>query len=663
MNQTSKPHSRGDDAAPILLRLLGPVELSVGGTRVTGVGRKTLAMLAYLARRTDAPVTRETLRGLLWADSAEDQSRASLRQALSALRKALGPAGDAIESEGEALRLRRETLDLDTGAFDSAAAAEDTDTLEAAAALYRGAFLEGFGSAAPEFDRWAAAERAALESTFAAILLRLTDAYEAEGRTEKMIATAQRLLTLDPLREHVHRRLIRAYHAQRRHDAALRQFADLEALLDRDLGVAPEPQTIDLIRKVRADRSGGSNPAPALARAQPVAPDRPSIAVLPFRALSDNPDAVFFGEGIAEDTITELAREPGLMVVARHSSFRFDERQESAEQIGQSLGVRFLLNGSVRMAGDRVRIAAHLTRCDTGQEVWAERFDRDLADIFAIQTEIARTVTMTVIGQIAEVDTAETFARPVETLESYALILRGLRHMQSLTPEDFDAAIGFFRRALEISPDSARALGLLSLAGIYRRWYFDIATDMADLAPEAERAVALDPRDAKGHCALGIVHMLGRNFDRARHHFEAGRAANPNDEQILIEYGRFLMYDARAEDGLQMIREAMRLNPYHPAWYWNMEGRCLHTLGRLEEAVERFRRIPAPPFYVHAYLAACLTRLGRTAEAEEERRAVFAGKPDFDLGAFAEIFPYKTPETLAAYLEDFRAAGLDRPPG
>jgi adenylate cyclase len=214
--------------------------------------------------------------------------------------------------------------------------------------------------------------------------------------------------------------------------------------------------------------------------APPVAPGRPSIAVLPFRSLSKDAEAGFFGDGIAEDIIVELARDRDLLVVSRQSSFRFNEEQDTPEEIGDKLGVRFLLGGSVRLAGDRLRVTTHLVRCSDQRELWGERYDRDVEDMFEIQAEIARSVTGAVVGRIVESETRAALAFPRERLEDFALVMRGLRHMNVPEPSEFEKALECFSLATEVAPQNARAWALLALTQLYRRWYFQIENDHGD---------------------------------------------------------------------------------------------------------------------------------------------------------------------------------------
>lgn len=631
------------------------------------LGRKPLALLAYLARRQGENVPRDTLCGLIWPDNTEDQARANLRQTLSALRRSFGTAAAALDAAHGAVALDPETVWCDLWTFAEAAGRGDTEALAEAAALACGEFLEGLGPVSPEFDRWLDTERAELRAARTRLLeAQMRTAREA-GDSETVLAASRAILALDPLREPVHRDLMRTLAGQGRHDAALKQFETLTRLLDAELGVAPDAETVALARDIRARRqrpaagsAGNSEPMAQSPEAPvPRAPARrASIAVLPFRVLSRDDGAVYFGEGIAEDIIIELSRDRGLMVISRHSSFQYDEGRHAPDQIGQDLGVRYFLSGSVRMMGPQVRVAAHLVRADDGQEVWAERYDRKIEDIFEIQTDIARTVSASATGRLAEAEARAAAGRPDAALQVYDLVLRGLSEMNRMSEDGWQKAETYFARAMQADPGYGRAKGLWALATIYLRWGIEIDDDMVEILPVAEAAVKLDPRDSKAQCAMGIALLINRDFDRARHHFEAGLEANPNDDLLLTEYARYEQYVDRAEDGLRRIREAFRLNPFHPVWYWNIYGRCLHLLDRHAEAVACFRRVTDPPFYVWAYLAACLHALGDAEGRDAAKARLFEAKPDFSLARWSRIFPYKSPETAKRFFESFRAAGL-----
>jgi adenylate cyclase len=230
-----------------------------------------------------------------------------------------------------------------------------------------------------------------------------------------------------------------------------------------------------------------------------------------------------------------------------------------------------------------------------------------------------------------------------DNLDAWRLVLLGLRQLHAHTAKSMNAAIDVLSNAVALAPDNGRAHGLLALARIYERWNYTSQTEVADILPLAARALALDSRDSRAHCAMAVVSLLAREHDRAGSHFEAGLAANPNDDLLLIEYGRYLMYVDRPEDGLRRIREAMRLNPLHPDWFWNIQGRCLHLLGRHAEALDAFRRIASPAFYHFAYMSACHYALGETAAAEVMKTRLFAAEPDFAVARFVATLPHRDP--------------------
>ena len=644
--------------------LLGPFRAGIDGAPVRIGGRKGMALLAYLVRRGRA-VPRESLMALLWPDSGDAQARASLRQALATLRRDLGAAAAAIRSaEDNEIALVTGAVTTDAEECDRLAESGTIANLKVAQALWRGDFLEGLGPVTPEFDRWVEAERGALRATRELLLVRLCDAQAAAGHTEAMIATALRLLALDPLQEHVHRRVIDGYRRQGRLDAALRQFEMLRAVLQSELGVQPELVTLDLIREIRTARGmsgaarAGAKPPPA--PAAPAAPSaRPSIAVLPFSGQPDGSDATLLGEGIAEEVIVNLSRDRGLLVVSRQSSFHPQVLQAAPDVIGAQFGVRFLLSGSVRLAGDRIRVMAHLTRCDDASDLWSESFDREVGDIFALQSEIARMVMATATGRIVEEEALREAASDSSNLDAWRLVLLGLRQLHAHTPDSMRAAIDALSRAVALAPENGRAHGLLALARIYERWNYAAQTEVSDILPLAERALVLDRRDSRAHCAMAVASLLARDHDRAGSHFEAGLVANPNDDLLLIEYGRYLMYVDRPEEGLMRVREAMRLNPLHPDWYWNIQGRCLHLLGRHSEALAAFRHIAAPAFYHFCYMAACHRALGEHGAAEAMRDRLIAARPDFDLAGFVATLPHRNPATAERFAAELAWPGDD----
>ena len=347
-----------------------------------------------------------------------------------------------------------------------------------------------------------------------------------------------------------------------------------------------------------------------------------------------------------------------MSVVSRQSSFRFESDKSEASEIGAALGVRFCLGGTVQTSGERVRMTARLDRCSDGATVWAERFDRDMREYFDVQTEIARIVTATVAGRIVASDMQTAQLQRPGNLAAYDLVLRGLQSFNRHVEQDMQSARRDFRAAIALDPLYARAHGLLAMADIYVEWLLGAVGDVTTALAPAQAAVGLDEREIKGHCALGIINLLAYDFGRARHHFETALSFNNNDCLLLLEYGRFLMYDDHPNEGMASVREAMRLNPFHPNWYWNIIGRCLHSLGRYGDAIVILEKIVSPNFWTLLYLAGCHAKVGNAEMARRLREEVLGERPDLRVESLRRYFPYRNTATKDLLFESFRAAGF-----
>jgi DNA-binding SARP family transcriptional activator len=345
----------------LAVRLLGPLELFVDGAALALPSRKARALLGYLAIRQGTAVDRGILAELLWGDRSEEQARASLRQALSELKAALGEAGNAIAATRETVTWVEGAARTDARMVEAAAESKDPEALEAAATLLRGDLLEGLAVDELGFARWLAAERERFRLMASGIHAGLMHEAEAQGRIAEALEHGLRLLMLDPLQESVHRQLMRLHAAQGRQDAALAVFERCRRTLADELGVAPDAETQALARAIRARRTRAT---PAPQRNEATAGGAP-IAVVPFATPGGAAEEAYLGDGIAEDIITELSRYQSLRVIARSSSFRF--RGQDSAAVGEGLGVRYLVEGSVRRSGDRIRVSAQLVDTTTGR--------------------------------------------------------------------------------------------------------------------------------------------------------------------------------------------------------------------------------------------------------------------------------------------------------
>jgi adenylate cyclase len=365
----------------------------------------------------------------------------------------------------------------------------------------------------------------------------------------------------------------------------------LQGKLDCGLASLGELRLKNIERPVRAYRVALDADVPAsMAAALPSPPDKPAVAVLPFDNLSGDPEQAYFSDGITEDVITELARFRALLVIARNSSFAFRGKAADVREISRALGAGYVVEGSVRRAGNRVRITAQLIEATTGAHLWAERYDRPLEDVFAIQDEVARGIVATVAARVLEESELAARRRPPRDMRAYDLFLQGYRLSDVDTPEAQDQARRLFERARELDPSFARACTGLAFNHFIRASDAGIGVprgddrDRREALRLAEQAVALDPNDARTHYTLGYMCLTWRDFDRAGRHLNLAQAMNPNDAliQMVWAYAQACLGDA--EHGLPAAELALRLNPRHARYYLHWYSRVLFLARRHDDA-------------------------------------------------------------------------------
>jgi len=412
----------------------------------------------------------------------------------------------------------------------------------------------------------------------------------------------------------------------------------------------------NIAEPVRAYRVTGM-PRVVLADAKAIS-NKPSIAVLPFTNMSGDSEQQYFGDGVVEDIITELSRFHSLLVIARNSSFAFRDVRISIAEVGRRLGAEYVVEGSVRRVGNRVRITTQLIDARNGTHLWAERFDRELEDIFAVQDEVVRTVVATVAGRVEVAGAQVAKRKPPESLAAYDCVLRGLEQLNLVGEPHNAEALRFFEKAVELDPQYAVGHAYLALT-IYVQWIANRAPGELDRALTiARRALALDENDNRCHRILSHIYTHMRQFDRAEFHSERSVALNPNDALAAIARATVLRSLGRLEEGVEWGRKAMRLNPYHPNWYWNTFARVLHAAGHYAEALDAYSRIAERPSFYDAYVAACHAELGHMEEARAHAALALEARPDFSVGDWGKRIPFKDEADLQRFLDGLRKAGL-----
>ena len=394
------------------LFLFGRFELSGSDGPIDLTSRKLAALLAFLACTAPQAHSRDKLMTLLWGSHFDAQARQNLRQALTRLRRVLGE--DALISRGELVLLRPGAIACDVAEFQARVGDGSRGALNGATGLYKGRLLADIEIPEEAWTEWLAAERQRLEGLALDAMVKLGDQELEAGHHEQALRAAYRAIEVSSLREDAHRLVIRALAAGGRRADALKHYEELAALLKRELTVEPDPTTRALaaeLRKPNMARSGSeaSSDWPSEAAAETGAvllplPDRPSIAVLPFANMSGDPEQEYFADGMVDDILMALSRVRWLFVIARQSSFIYKLRSADVQQIGRELGVRYVVEGSVRKSGTRVRIVAQLIETETGAHVWADRHEGDLRDIFALQDEITERIVSAVEVNVQTVE-------------------------------------------------------------------------------------------------------------------------------------------------------------------------------------------------------------------------------------------------------------------
>jgi adenylate cyclase len=421
----------------------------------------------------------------------------------------------------------------------------------------------------------------------------------------------------------------------------------------------PYKNKADIERYLVALRKAGLPETPPL----PL-PGKPSIAVLPFVNMSGDPEQEYFSDGITEEIITGLSKVPRLFVIACNSTFTYKGKPVMVQQVGQELGVLYVLEGSVRKAGDRVRITAQLVDAMTGKHLWAEKYDRDLKDIFALQDEITLKVIAALQVKLTEGEQALIVAGRTDSFEAYAKFLQGVEYVKRFNREGNLLARKMAEEAIALDPNYPRGYRLLATTHwIDVRFAFSRSPkqNLAKAAELYKKVIALDSSDAPAHAFLGMVYTMMRQHEKGIAEAEAAVALNPNAADAQCMFGFILHFNGRHKEGIEAIKKAIRLNPFPPNWYWHCLGFAYCHAGMYEEAIAECKkalRVKPDNLPAHLRLAAAYSLLDREEEARAEAAEVLRVEPGFSLTRFAKGQPYKCQADTDLFLNALRKAGL-----
>jgi adenylate cyclase len=397
---------------------------------------------------------------------------------------------------------------------------------------------------------------------------------------------------------------------------------------------------------------------------------RPSIAILPFANMSGDPEQDYFSDGITEDLITEISRFRELAVVSRNSSFVFKGKSESLREVGSKLNAQYIVEGSVRKAGQRVRVTAQLIDAEDDAHVWAERYDRALEDIFEVQDDIVRCIASTLVGRLEAERLTKIKSLSNDQLRVYDLFLRGREHFFNWSIEENRKARECLQAALDIEPGNAPVMALLSevlLRMWLNGWSNNADADRHSALELAERADEIDEDDSRTQTSLGMAYLFNGDPDKAKHHFETAMRINPNDTRVIIYYSRHAVFDGDIEKAVDLCQQALILNPYGK-YNWNL-GLASFAARNYEEVISLLDAIRNPPESVLALLAASYAMAGKTDKAQEicqnftKAAADLPGMKDLDKpsdwqGYYAQRWPFRNQVDFEHLITALRKAGL-----
>ncbi|MCZ6522711.1 MAG: adenylate/guanylate cyclase domain-containing protein [Alphaproteobacteria bacterium] len=444
-------------------------------------------------------------------------------------------------------------------------------------------------------------------------------------------------------------------------------FDQIESKLDlgyEDLG---EQEVKNIAKPVRVYRVLGQDGAAA---ADPPAaklklPDKPSIAVLPFDNMSGDQEQEYFSDGMAEDIITDLSKISGLFGIARNSAFAYKGKTTNVQQVAAELGVRYVLEGSVRKAGQRVRINAQLIDGMSGGHLWAERYDRDLEDIFAVQDEVTHEIVSALALKLSADEEARLAAKGTDNLEAYDYFLRGHEQTRRQSKEANSQARVLLERAVELDSGFAQAFAYLAHSFVedyINRWSESPDQSLERAHDHARRALELDDSEPYAHFSLGLASLWLKRHDGAVAEAARSVAVDPNFAEGYLLLGHILNYVGRWDEAIEAIRTSMRLDPHHPNIALHFLAQGHFHLGQYEAAAANLNRrlIRKPDSDIsRVLLAATYGHLGRAEAARAEWEEVFRVNPDYSLERRRQILPYKDPGDFERVVEGLRMAGLE----
>jgi adenylate cyclase len=652
----------------LLIRVLGPPLIEYAGQIISGLPKRGLALISFLATEKGRIVSRDKLVDLLWPDVETETGRHRLRNCLLSTRSRFGEGGfQHLISQDNGLKLPAEGVTTDADEFRKLAASSDRLSLAAAARLYRGELLAEMSPVSPVFDDWLRDRRNEFSEIAASVFARLSEACSAAADHTEAIAAGQKLVGIDRLSEEAHRILIRAYARAGRTGSALRQFRECSHILQDEFSVKPSPETTALVEELecllpKKPSDGVSIVAKSPQQALPPLPEKPSLAVLPFVNMSPDPEQEYFADGMVEEMTTALGRIRSFFVVARNSSFTFKGRSVDVRQVGRELGVRYVLQGSIRREGDLLRISCELAEAETGHQIWGDRFKGTRDDVFALQDRITESVVCAIEPRLRGAEIQRAQKKPTDDLGAYDLYLRALSHFSTHVEQESDSCLALLRRALRSNPAFALAHALLAYAHVVRHaqgWVRAVDFDEGlNAAKEAARLDREDPTVLRmaGH-AFGY---FARDYPKALSLIDRALSLHPNSAQAFVNSGWNRIYGGDPIVAAEHFKQALRLSPLDPERGFSTSGlaAALNMIEQYDDALRWANEaVTDMPAWITGHRARlfALYSLERFAEARETGATIMKISPDYTVSLAFSRMPHRDvayKERVASVLRD-----------
>lgn len=656
----------------ISIRLFGKLAVTGPDGRVIAItGAKSQGLAAYLALNTEMPPSRDRLMALFWGDRFTDQARQSLRQAVAKLRRTFRAGdSDAILAEGDRVGLNPDLVKVDVDEF--ATLADDTSPAATGRAmdLLIGPLLDGLYGQTADFEDWVASERQRFATMTLRVLERAAEVALKGGDTAKALDIARRIVATEPLRDASQAVLIRILAQQGERAAAVQQFNAYEATLKKELGVGAGPELLKLMTEIKGEgfftaerpRAAGGLAVPA------ISPARTSVAVVPFAILNEDADLAFLVDGLTEDITAHLSRFSWLDVKA--SVAAKGSRLTSAEMsvIGKELGLAYIVHGSLRAFGGKIRLTVQLAEPESARYLWVTRYDRASDDPFAVQDELSGTIAASVEAELERIVGRSAREIAFGDMNAWECYHRGLAIQYEFSADTNSAAQGHFRRAIELDPNFGLAYARLSYALVISAIYFE-ADDLRAVLDEAldlaRIAARLEPDDAVARFALGRVHLARGEYDRSIADLKAAIELNPGMAQAHCGLGDSLAYSGHLDTAMACFEEAVRISPSDPyRWAFLSYGAtALLFRGDYAEAADWAAQAEAMPnshYWPTAIRASALAHLGRIDQAAEAVRSLRRRRPGISAAFVRErLFYLRDPAQVEIYVSGLEKAGLE----